>query len=68
MTFFFFLFFICYPFNAHFSDTAFLFIWVEIDFQTDTASVLFEGIQYIKFLQEQVQVIYIINWSLPFKL
>lgn len=28
-----------------------------VNFQTDTASVLLEAIQYIKFLQEQVQVI-----------
>jgi len=27
-----------------------------VEFQTDTASVLFEAIGYIKFLQEQVQV------------
>lgn len=30
-----------------------------VNFQTDTASVLLEAIQYIKFLQEQVQVIII---------
>lgn len=33
-------------------------------FQTDTASVLQEAIGYIKFLQEQVQVISSTNMSL----
>jgi hypothetical protein len=34
------------------------FFFFFIKFQTDTASVLYEAIQYIKYLQEQVQVIY----------
>lgn len=37
-----------------------------VTWQTDTASVLWEAIGYIKFLQEQVQVIALLNTVVMF--
>lgn len=36
-----------------------------IDVQTDTASVLWEAMEYIRFLHEQVKVGYFLEFMLP---